>query len=245
VTIAFQGFPAASFEFFQELAQHNNKAWFDQNRARYELHVVGAFRGLLETLKPCMLRVNPHLETAGKTNGNFSRINRDIRFSKDKSPYKSNYYLYVYDGRHDRGHAGRLYVGLSGECLTVGFSVYDIWGRGPKGALQTIFRKRVVSHRDLLDRLLKRIVRATRYETYWHREERGEWVQHPGLPRRDEDWQTLQAWIIRKVFLPNARGLATSAFAQQVTRIFTELYPLYVFTSVPSPKWQSELENSL
>jgi hypothetical protein len=102
-----------------------------------------------------------------------------------------------------------------------------------------------VSHRGLLDGLLERIVRAKRYETYWHREERSEWVQHPGLPRRDEDWQTLQAWIIRKVFLLNARGLATSAFAQQVTRIFTELYPLYVFTSVPSPNWQSELKNSL
>ena len=241
----FWGFSEESFGFFRELAENNNKAWFDQNRARYEVHVVGAFRGLLETLKPCLLRLNPHFETAGKTNGNFSRINRDIRFSKDKSPYKSNYYLYVYDGRHDRSHPGRLYVGLSGECLTVGFSVYNTWGRGPKGALQTIFRKRVVSHSNLLDGLLERIVRAKRYETYWHREERGEWVQHSGLPRRDEDWQTLQAWIIRKVFLPNARGLATSAFAQQVTRIFTELYPLYVFTSVPSPQWQSELKNSL
>jgi hypothetical protein len=200
---------------------------------------------LLETLKPSLLRLNSHFETGGKTNGSFSRINRDIRFSKDKTPYKSNYYLYVYDDRHHRSHAGRLYVGLSGECVTVGFSIYGTWGRGPKGALQTIFRKRVVSHLDLLGGLLERIVRAKRYETYSHREEKGEWAQHPGLPRRAEDWQTLQAWIIRKVFLPNARGLATSAFAQQVMGIFTELYPLYVFASVSSPNWQSQLKASL
>ena len=86
--------------------RNNQKAWFDANRARYDQHVVGAFRGLLEALSPALLKLNPHFEVGGKTNGNFSRINRDIRFSKDKCPYKSNYYLYVYDNRHDRGHAG-------------------------------------------------------------------------------------------------------------------------------------------
>ena len=126
---------------------------------RYDQHVVGAFRGLLETLTPALLKLNPHFEVGGKTNGSFSRINRDIRFSKDKSPYKSNYYLYAYDGRHDRGHAGRLYVGLSADCLTVGFSIYGSW-RGPKAALETVFRKRVAAHPELFETLLARVVRA-------------------------------------------------------------------------------------
>jgi len=239
---AFSGFSADSFAFFQELARNNNKLWFDQNRVRYEQHVTGAFRGLLERLEPFLLKLNRHFETGGKTNGNLSRINRDTRFSKDKSPYKSNYYLYIYDARHPRDHAGRLYVGLSAECLTVGFSIYATWGRGPKGALETIFRQRVSSHRAVFDHLLERIVRAKRYETYWHREEEGEWVQHQGLPRHLEDWQTLQAWIVRKVFLPNARGLATPAFAQHVARIFSDLYPLFVFTSVAKPHWRADLK---
>lgn len=237
----FRGFTAESFNFFRELAQNNHKAWFDQNRARYEEHVVGAFRGLLRRLEPFLLKLDPHFETAGKTNGNFSRINRDIRFSKDKSPYKSNYYLYLFDARHERGHAGRLYVGLNPDCLTVGFSIYAIGGRSPKGALETVFRKRFLTHRALFQRLLDRIVRGKRYETYWHREEKRDWAEHPGLPRRDRDWQTLQAWIVRKIFLPKVRGVATPAFARQVERIFAELYPLYVFTSVSSRGWQAEL----
>jgi uncharacterized protein (TIGR02453 family) len=160
VISSFPGFTAESFAFFQELSQHNNKGWFDQNRPRYEKHVTGAFRALLETLTPFLLTLDPHFEISGKTNGNFSRINRDIRFSKDKSPYKSNYYLYVYDRRHDRGHAGRLYVGLSADCLTVGFSIYDTW-RGPKGALQTVFRKRLSTDRELFGRLLEQTVRRS------------------------------------------------------------------------------------
>ncbi len=244
VTTTFQGFTADSFRFFQELARNNQKAWFDANRARYDQYVVGAFRGLLETLTPALLKLNPHFEVGGKTNGSFSRINRDIRFAKDKSPYKSNFYLYVYDGRRERDYAGRLYVGLSADCLTVGFSIYGSW-RGPKGALETVCRKRVASHRETFETLLARVVRARRHETYWHRQEKGDWAQHAGLPRRDEDWQTLQAWVVRKVFLPNSRALASAAFAGVVERIFTELYPLFVFTSVLTPQWQAQLKKAL
>jgi len=243
VATTFRGFTGDSFRFFEELARHNHKAWFDENRSRYDEHVVGAFRGLLRALTPFVLKLNPHFETGGKTNGSFSRINRDIRFSKDKSPYKPNYYLYVYDGRHDRGHAGRLYVGLSADCVTVGFSIYGSW-RGPKGALETVFRKHAALDRPLFEQLLARVVRARRYETYWHREEKGDWAQHAGLPRRPADWQTLHAWVVRKVFLPNSRGLATPGFTREVERIFTELYPLYVFTSVTTPQWQSELKKA-
>jgi len=240
----FQGFQADSFLFFEELAHNNQKAWFDANRARYDQHVVGVFRGLLEALTPALLKLNPHFEVGGKTNGNFSRINRDIRFSKDKSPYKSNYYLYVYDGRHDRGHTGRLYVGLSADCVTVGFSIYGSW-RGPKGALETVFRKRVAAHRNVFETLLARVVRARRYDTYWHREEQGDWAQHAGLPRRDEDWQTLHAWVVRKVFLPNARGLGAPNFARVVEGVFADLHPLIIFTSSGTSKWGSEFKKAL
>lgn len=242
--LLFPGYTSESFAFFHDLAQNNNKTWFDQNRERYERHVQGAFRGLLQTLEPFLLKLNSNFETSGKTNGNFSRINRDIRFSKDKSPYKSNYYLYVFDRRRDRSTDGRLYLGLSADCLTVGFSIYAIWGKGPKGALETIFRKRLETHRGVFDHVLDKIVRGGRYETYWHREEKREWAQHPGLPRREEDWQTLRAWIVRKVFLPNARGLGTPAFARQVETIFANLYPIYVFTSVAGPRWQAELKKA-
>ena len=132
MTTEFEGFPADSFLFFEELARNNQKAWFDANRARYDQHVVGAFRGLLAALTPALLKLNPHLEVGGKTNGSFSRINRDIRFSKDKSPYKSNYYLYVYDGRQDRGHTGRCTWGFRRIALRRGFPSTAVGG-DPRG----------------------------------------------------------------------------------------------------------------
>lgn len=237
----FPGFGSESFAFFQELARNNNKAWFDRNRDRYEAHVTGAFRALLAQLEPFLLRLNPHFETGGKTNRSFSRINRDIRFSKDKSPYKSSFYLYVFDRRRDRDKDGRLYVGLSAECVTVGFAVYATWDRGPKGALETIFRKRAAAHPDLLNGLVWKTVIGKRHDAYWYRQEKKQWALHPGVPKREEDWLSLQGWVVRKVFQPNARHLGEPQFAAEVEKIFAELYPLYAFTSIPGPRWRAQM----
>jgi uncharacterized protein (DUF2461 family) len=228
----FPGFRKESFDFFRDLAENNNKAWFDRNRERYEEHVTGVFRSLLADLKPFLVKLNPQFEVSGKTNGNFSRINRDIRFSKDKSPYKSNYYLYVFDRRRERPMDGRLYVGLTADCITAGFATYAAWKKGRHSQLETVFRKRAGTHPQILEGLNERIVRGGRYETYWHRMEKGEWAQHAGLPRRGEDWKTLHGWVVRKVILPNARGVRTPAFAERVREIFREVYPLYAFTSI-------------
>ena len=238
---SFNGFGAESFKFFRELARNNHKPWFDDHRNIYETHVIGAFRGLLAALEPTLLDLNPHFEISGKTNGNLSRINRDIRFAKDKSPYKSNYYLRVYDSRRSPKTDGCLYVGLAAECLTVGFATYGAWGKGTKSALETVFRPRLESYRPRFDRLLQGIVRKGRYDTYWHRMEKGDWAQHPGLPRKDEDWLTLQAWIVRKVFPAESKVLGSKALAGKVEAIFRHLYPLYVFTCSSSPRWQVEL----
>jgi uncharacterized protein (TIGR02453 family) len=238
----FRGFAPESFAFFQELALNNNKAWFDRNRNRYKEHVTGVFRALLVELEPFLLKLNPHFETAGKTNRNFSRINRDIRFSKDKSPYKPNFYLYVFDSRRERDKDGRFYVGLSAECLTVGFAIYGTWSPGPKGALESVFRKRYAAQPKLLNGVVWRSVIGRRYDSYWYRQEKKEWALHPGVPRREEGWRSLQGWVVRKVFVPKARGLATPGFARTIERVFAELYPLYAFTSIAGPRWRAELK---
>src|SRR5215472_17864221 len=199
---SFQGFAQESFRFFRDLAKNNNKPWFDAHREVYETYVVGAFRSLLATLEPFLLELNPYFEISGKTNANFSRINRDIRFSKDKAPYKSNYYLYVYDARRSRKTDGYLYVGLTAACLTVGFATYSAWDRGKTSALETVFRPHLRSQRRLFAEVLARCVHTRRYETYWHRMEKADWAQHAGLPRLDEDWLTLQGWVVRKVLQP-------------------------------------------
>ena len=74
-------------EFFKELAPNNHKEWFDQNRARYEKVVKEPFKAFVGDLALHLTRHKPLLELDPKTL--IFRINRDIRFSKDKRPYKT------------------------------------------------------------------------------------------------------------------------------------------------------------
>lgn len=73
--------------FLDELAQNNNKAWFDANRARYD-----EARGLFEEFVQLLIAEIDRFDTLGAVSARdcIFRINRDVRFSKDKSPYKTN-----------------------------------------------------------------------------------------------------------------------------------------------------------
>jgi uncharacterized protein (TIGR02453 family) len=95
-----------------------------ENRARYDAHVVAPFRRLLEALTPKIKWLNPQIDTGGRTGQNFSRINRDIRFAKDKSPYRTQMYLMFSEPSAKGQDAGQFYVGVSADTVTAGFRIY-------------------------------------------------------------------------------------------------------------------------
>ena len=82
-----------TFQFFKDLSRHNRKEWMDANRDRYQAAIVQPFRRLLEELAPRALELDSRFDTSGRTGPNFSRINRDTRFAKDKTLYKTHMYL--------------------------------------------------------------------------------------------------------------------------------------------------------
>src|SRR5258706_10396648 len=77
----------STLNFLSELSEHNNKAWFDKNRAAYE-DARDTFEHFIDYLID-EFRTTDHLQGLSAKQC-VSRINRDIRFSKDKSPYKTN-----------------------------------------------------------------------------------------------------------------------------------------------------------
>ena len=74
--------------FFQELAQNNHKEWFDLNRPRYEKNVKVPFRDFTQVAIDTIAKSDPQFKDLLAKDCVF-RINRDIRFSKDKIPYKT------------------------------------------------------------------------------------------------------------------------------------------------------------
>jgi len=81
-------FTPTSLAFLRGLARHNAKPWFEAHRESYENDVRAPMRGLIEEMDVRLARFAP--EITGDPKRSMFRINRDIRFSKDKSPYKTH-----------------------------------------------------------------------------------------------------------------------------------------------------------
>ena len=109
-------------EFFKELAANNNKDWFDRNRKRYESVVRDPFKAFVGQLISEMAKSDPELDIDAKDA--IFRINRDIRFSKDKTPYKLyNSALISPAGRKDKNNPG-IYLEFNPEKLGVYGGIY-------------------------------------------------------------------------------------------------------------------------
>lgn len=79
------------FQFLRELAAHNDKDWFQTNKQRYEADVRQPVLRFVEDFATQLRSISKHFEADPRpVGGSMFRIHRDTRFSKDKSPYKTN-----------------------------------------------------------------------------------------------------------------------------------------------------------
>lgn len=103
--------------FFIELAANNNKDWFDANRTRYEKEVKNPFETFVSEMIERIAKVDPKIRIGPKEA--IFRINRDVRFSKDKAPYKLNRSaLITAAGRKDMSTPG-IYFELGPEAVHI------------------------------------------------------------------------------------------------------------------------------
>lgn len=99
--VAFTGFDSGAFTFFRRLKRHNDREWFEAHRAEYETYVRGPMRALVEEMDVRLARLAP--EMVGDPARSIFRIHRDVRFSKDKSPYKTHAAAQFYHRDAGRG----------------------------------------------------------------------------------------------------------------------------------------------
>ena len=216
------------FQFFRDLRKHNKKTWMDANRERYRETVTKPFRRLLEELSPSLVKLNANFDVAARGGTNFSRINRDIRFAKDKTPYRAQMYVKFSVPLPGDMEGGELYVGISAETVTAGFRIYAM----PKRKLSPIAlvaEPKLAANPQLLSRQKRRL--AKKYDSYWYAMDKKEWTKHDGWPGA-EDWSRLQGWIVRKKLLKSAA--TSAAFPTDAAKIFRDVYPLLEFTSLGS-----------
>ena len=89
----FNGYFPETLKFLKSLEKNNNKQWFEKHKKDYEQYVLEPSRNLVNELSDFMLQIDPRFEITPDVNKTISRMYRDTRFSKDKSPYRSNFWI--------------------------------------------------------------------------------------------------------------------------------------------------------
>ncbi len=129
-------FTTDTLRFLEELAANNDRDWFARNKERYEAQVKRPALRLIQDVAPLLKKASPHFQATPRS---LFRIYRDVRFARDKSPFKTHIGIQF---RHDRGrdvHAPGYYVHVEPAQA---FVAAGLWH--PEGAVLRRVRERIV-----------------------------------------------------------------------------------------------------
>jgi uncharacterized protein (TIGR02453 family) len=133
-------FDDETLAFLRELRQHNDREWFSKNKQRYEASVKEPFLQFISDAGPELRRISPKIVSDPRpVGGSMFRIYRDVRFSKDKSPYKPYAAAHFPLGAGTDGPGYYLHIEPDGGSLLAG----GMWRPNPD-ALQKV-RERIAA----------------------------------------------------------------------------------------------------
>jgi len=138
----FSGFPSASIAYLSGITTHNEKAWFDANRTLYESGYVEPARAFVATLGPRLREISPSVQFDPKINGSIGRVNRDIRFSKDKRPYKTHLDIMFWHGERRAWDAPGFWFRLTADEVWLGCGLYHLEGEALESFRQSVIHPR-------------------------------------------------------------------------------------------------------
>jgi uncharacterized protein (TIGR02453 family) len=123
--VEFEGFSKGTSAFLADLAAHNDRAWFAENRARYEAELLERQRLFVDAVGGAFAGLDPRVQCVPSVDRSIFRINRDTRFSHDKSPYKTHSDLWFWIG-NDRKTAPGYFMRIHPAGLWVGCGAHRL-----------------------------------------------------------------------------------------------------------------------
>ena len=122
--MAFEGFPESGLAFLRDLAEHNDRDWFEAHRSAWDAEIVPAMLAWCGELQARLREVMPKLIFVPRVGGSLYRLNRDVRFSKDKRPYKRHVAALLWEGGAEKQEAPGLYLHVSPGEVIFGGGLY-------------------------------------------------------------------------------------------------------------------------
>jgi len=157
----FNGFPKETVKFYKDLKKNNSKKWFEAHREDYDNFVIDPARSFVSAMGEKLRKIAPGVHAEPKINKSIFKIHRDVRFSKDKTPFKTHLGLWFWDGVLPRMECSGFYFHLDPPNLYIGSGLYMF----PKEHMAE-FRKSVVNDKfgSQLVRAINKITKDGTYE---------------------------------------------------------------------------------
>lgn len=152
---AFTGFPRAGLEFLRQLAADNDRAWFDRNRAVYADALQAPAKAFVVAYGGALAgRISPGIRAEPTVGRSLFRINRDLRFARDQTPYNPWLDLTFWEGPDPRASPA-LFLRLQPDRVTLGAGVMTLRDERLAAYRAAVDDERGMLLVGLLDRLVQ------------------------------------------------------------------------------------------
>ena len=224
---SFTGFPGEIVKFYKNLKKNNDKNWFNQHRADYDNYVIEPARQFVSEMGKCLSEIAPYINADPRINKSIFKIHRDVRFSKDKTPFKTNLGIWFWEGSGPRMECSGFYLQMQPDKLMLGAGIYMF----SKNLLK-LYRDAVV-HKKLgpeLANAIKRIEKNGTYGiggSYYKRTPRG----------YDPDHKNAGLLLYNGLYVGSETGIPDEFFTPDIIGYCMEKYK----EMLPLHKWLLEL----
>ena len=227
----FTGISAESFAFMRNLKANNNRLWFQRHRQEWEA-ARDELKALCRKLSPFINDLDPELETEPKTGRTLGRINRDIRFTKDKHPYRESVDLLFFPNSYGRTKAPGLAVGITPVDSYIG-----TW----LGSSMTDWRQRlaanIAAHPGFFQQYLEQ---NSNFSDLSLRSESYKKSRVKGLPPLAGQWAQRKYYYMALLLKADDVVSLGESFTEIIEETFIRLFPLFLYAT--SQELAPELE---
>jgi uncharacterized protein (TIGR02453 family) len=116
-------FPYNTQNFLKQLAKNNSKEWFEENREAFNTDFLQPAVQFVVDIGEKLQTIVPEIMAVPKVDKSIFRLHRDIRFSKDKSPFKTNLGIFLWEGKEKNQSPG-FYFHVEPKLFFLGSGTY-------------------------------------------------------------------------------------------------------------------------
>ena len=204
-------FRPALFAYLRDLRENNDRDWFQANKDRYRRNVMEPAQRFVSDFGPKLKKISPNFTADPRpSGGSIFRIYRDVRFSKDKSPYKTNLGIHFRHKQAKDAHAPGFYLHLEPGQIFCGAGVWH-----PDGKALALIRQAI----DANGRRWKQVAHGGRFRKYFEPE--GDSLKR--APKGFDPEHPLIEDLRRKDFFGLARMSQKAATSADFMDVYTQM----------------------